>query len=348
MESNPMTYRVAIAPKEDEPTRAPLVSVIALCFSHAKFVVECLESIRAQTYKSVQLIIMDDCSTDNSATIIEQWISTTNTSCEFVKHAVNRGICATLNEALTLASGKYVSMVATDDVWMPDKLMRHVAEMEALPKEVAVLYGDAYQIDEAGTQLPELFIEWHKKKVPTETRIFGALLQGNFIPAMTPLIRRSMLVEAGPYDERLCYEDFDMWLRLSQRAQFVFSDYVSAKYRIVNNSVTRTVLWAKSVPRYRSEFLIYAKCVKVPNISAEERDWIFCRMRDAAENLRRMRDPAATRYIWSLFTHKPRGETFKMLIQAIFLRSPAVEKRVDRIVNLATYLARRVGSRPKT
>lgn len=320
----------------------PLVTVIVLCFNHERFAVECLESIRAQTYKNVQVLITDDCSTDRSVDIIAEWIRAAGRDYKFTIHPVNRGICATLNEALIDAKGKYVSIVATDDVWASEKLTRQVAEMESLGEQVGVLYSDAYRIDEAGNELGQLFIEWHEKKVPRETKIFPMLLQGNFIPAMTPLIRRSALVEIGPYDELLCYEDFDMWLRLSQRTEFVFSDFISAKYRIVDNSFTRTVLWTKSAPRYRAEFLIYAKCLNAPNLSDEQRDLILARMHDAAENLRRMRDPAAIEYICKLLPHRPRVKALRMLMQAIFLGSPVFEKKVDRAISVMTYVARKL------
>lgn len=323
------------------------MTVIAICFNHAKFVVECLSSIRAQTYKNVQLLIVDDCSTDGSVAIIKKWISITNTDCKFVNHTVNRGICATLNEALVDAKGKYVSVVATDDVWMAEKLTRQVAEMESLPDQVGVLYSDAYQIDEFGNQLPQSFIEWHNKKVPLETRIFPFLLEGNFIPAMTPLIRRSILVDIGGYDDRLCYEDFDMWLRLSQRVDFVFSEYISAKYRIVHNSVTRRVLWTKSAPRYKSEFLIYSKCLNASNLSVEQRQWILSQMRDAAQNLRKIGDPAAIKVIGKLLPYELRVEAFEMLILTVFPMSPAFEKKINRMASIVTYLGRKLISRGK-
>jgi len=169
------------------------------------------------------------------------------------------------------------------------------------------------------------------------------LLQGNFIPAMTTLIRRSMLSEVGPYDERLCYEDFDMWLRLSQHTDFVFSDYISAKYRIVSNSQTRTVLWTKSAPRYRSQFLIYSKCLSASNLSSEQRRWIVDNMRDAARDLRAINDPAAIEFIWKLLPYRPFQAT-KMLMLTLLSISPDVEQRMNRGGRVLIYLARRVMS----
>src|SRR5678815_3959281 len=119
----------------------PLVSVIALCYNHSRYVLECLESIRAQTYKNVQVILLDDFSRDSSVGLIEQWISDHSIEWIFIKHLANKGICKTLNEGMYHATGKYIALIATDDVWMPDKLHHQVKEMETRPLDVGVLYS---------------------------------------------------------------------------------------------------------------------------------------------------------------------------------------------------------------
>src|ERR1039457_6887169 len=97
-----------------ESNDLPLVSVLVGCYNHARYVTETLESVRLQTYPKIQLIIWDDCSRDNSVEAIQSWIRQHNYECIFLQHSVNRGICQSLNEALALAQGKYISMVAAD------------------------------------------------------------------------------------------------------------------------------------------------------------------------------------------------------------------------------------------
>ncbi len=130
----------------------PLVTVIACCYNHSAFVVESLESIRRQTYPRVQLIITDDASTDDSDAVITDWIARHQMSCTYLRHHTNKGICKTLNEALSHATGKYIALLATDDLWMHDKLANQIGIMETLPEKVGVLYSNAMQIDEAGTE----------------------------------------------------------------------------------------------------------------------------------------------------------------------------------------------------
>ncbi|HEY6328701.1 MAG TPA: glycosyltransferase, partial [Blastocatellia bacterium] len=121
---------------------SPLVSIIVGCYNQSRFVVETLESIKAQTYKSTQLIIFDDSSSDNSVEIIEDWLRKNGIDCIFIRHQENKGVCKSLNEALAVATGKYVSMVAADDVWLPDKIARQVEIAESQPDRVGVLYSD--------------------------------------------------------------------------------------------------------------------------------------------------------------------------------------------------------------
>ena len=154
----------------------PLVTVIACCYNHSAFVVESLESIRQQTYPHVQLIVTDDASTDDSPALIHDWIYRHQIRCTYLRHQTNKGLCKTLNEALSHAKGKYIALLATDDLWMPDKLESQVGLMEKLPEKVGVLYSDAIQINEAGVILPQRFIEAHTADPPTEGDIFSRLL----------------------------------------------------------------------------------------------------------------------------------------------------------------------------
>src|SRR6478672_937834 len=138
--------------------RFPLVTAFVGCYNHSRFVEECLDSVRQQTYPKLQVIIFDDCSKDNSVSVIENWLKEHQLDWQFITHTRNIGICASFNEVLRLARGKYISVVAADDVWLPDKTSRQVEMMEQMPGDVGVLYSDALQIDENGKTLPQMFI----------------------------------------------------------------------------------------------------------------------------------------------------------------------------------------------
>jgi glycosyltransferase involved in cell wall biosynthesis len=222
-------------------TGNPLVSMIVVCYNQSRFVVETLESVKAQTYKTTQLIIVDDCSSDDSVAVIDNWVRKNGIDCTFIRHQKNQGICKSLNDVLAVVTGKYVSMVASDDVWLPDKIARQVEIMESQPDHVGVVYSDAFQMDEHGHTLPDMFIAAHRKlpEMP-QGQILNVLLEGNFIPGMTTLIRRSCYDQVGLYDENLPWEDWDMWMRLARHYSFLYSPTPSAKYRRHQKSLSQS------------------------------------------------------------------------------------------------------------
>lgn len=219
----------------------PLVTVVAMCYNHSRFLRECLDSILHQSYPNIQLIITDDFSQDGSSAMIDLWIQANRVDCHFLKHEKNLGLCRTANEALSLACGKYISGVATDDVWFPDKIERQVLIMEQLSESVGIVYSDALVIDENGRTIGNSFIAAHRAlpEMP-EGNIHSTLWEGNFIPAMTTLVRRDCYSSVGPFDENLYFEDWDMWLRMARQYEFRYSPKISARYRIVSTSMAHS------------------------------------------------------------------------------------------------------------
>ena len=93
----------------------PLVTIICLCYNHSDFVVESLNSVINQDYKNIELIIIDDCSSDNSALVIKQWLKN-YPEILFIKNEVNLGNTKSFNKGLQLAKGDYIIDLASDDV----------------------------------------------------------------------------------------------------------------------------------------------------------------------------------------------------------------------------------------
>lgn len=258
-------------PAGEAAARRP-VTVIALCYNHARFVVECLESIRAQTFQDFQLIVTDDGSSDGSADRIDDWLRQHRPDAVFLRHGKNVGLCRTLNEAIARSEGDYISMIATDDVWEASKIEQQLAVMRNESEQVAVVYSDAIQIDEAGARLPKDFIEQHRPGFePPSGHVFAALAHDNFIPAMATLIRRQAIVDAGGYDERLLFEDYDMWLRLAQRHRFVFHPAKVARYRIVSTSIVRTSFSQNTAAFAYSMFMVCERKLGTKLLSDAER-----------------------------------------------------------------------------
>lgn len=238
----------------------PLVSIAVINYNNAKYVIDTLNSVRNQTYPNIELIITDDCSTDNSASLIKNWLKNYKGSYKFVRHRKNMGVCVTCNSCLKNATGEYFSLIASDDIMLPEKTARQVSFLRDTNDDTAAVYSDAYLMNEAGKPMNGCFIEKHRKfESAPSGNIYLSLLKGNFIPAMSLLIKTKVFEDVGLYDEDLVYEDYDMWLRIAAKYNIVFSDYVSARYRVRRNSLTFTIKnWEYSNAK------IFSKHVEAP------------------------------------------------------------------------------------
>ncbi len=177
----------------------PLVSIIALCYNQAQFCEDTLGSIYNQSYKNIELIIMDDFSSDNSVEKINRWINAhQDISIQFIPHNKNVGICKTLNEALKNAKGKYFELIACDDLMHPEKTSRQVSYLEATNNSVAMVYTDALLINDDGSDRYGLFIQRSRdfEQLPSG-KIYDVLLEENFIPAMSVMIKTAIIKSLG-------------------------------------------------------------------------------------------------------------------------------------------------------
>lgn len=218
-----------------------MVTATVACYNQAQFVIEALNSVKAQAYPNLHLVVVDDCSTDNSVEIIRDWLSAYYPESLLIAHQTRMGVCRTASDSLANAKGKYVRPLAADDCWVPGTLTRQIEMMEAASEDVGVLYSDAFQMDERGQVLPGMFIEAHRRFAePPEGWIFDTLLDGNFIPSASVVIRLRCLEAIGGIDESLMSEDWDLWLRIARKFKFAYFPEPTAKYRVVQSSMTRT------------------------------------------------------------------------------------------------------------
>ena len=220
----------------------PLVSIAAINYNNSRYVIDTLDSISKQTYPNIELVIVDDCSTDNCVELITDWLNTYDRPYKFVRHETNMGICAAYNSGLKNATGKYFTVIDTDDVMLPGKTTDQVNILEASDAKVGAVYSDAHVMDVNGVPIEGLFIRKHRQFVEIPSgNIYADLLQGNYIPCMTVMMKRMVFESVGAYDETLVYEDYDMWLRIAKEYEIVFSEFVSARYRIRPGSLTFTI-----------------------------------------------------------------------------------------------------------
>jgi glycosyltransferase involved in cell wall biosynthesis len=192
----------------------PLVSIIMPAYNHADYVMEALASVASQTYQNVELIVIDDGSTDTTAQVISDALKDLRRDMrvEF-RSQENAGVCITLNRALALAKGTYVQFLASDDVYLPEKTARSVDAFRSYAGDVAAVYSDGYIID-AQSRRQGLFSD--QNRVPMGRNVHRELILSNWIPALGILYRRDVLDQLGGFDPNLGYEDWDFLLRLTK------------------------------------------------------------------------------------------------------------------------------------
>ncbi|MEO5976381.1 MAG: glycosyltransferase [Chryseolinea sp.] len=242
----------------------PLVTVICISYNHERFIGQAIDSVINQTYEQIQIIIIDDGSADNSASVITQFKVKYN-SLEVLLLTQNVGNCAAFNTAYALAKGSFIVDFATDDVMMPDRIEKQVRQFEQYGGDVGIVFTDATYIDEKGKFIRNHFEHLLKfgliLKVPRGD-VYRSVLERYFIPSPTALIRRQVIDQLGGYDEKLSYEDFDLFVRASRLFKFEFLDERLTAVRKLSKSMS-TELYKRNDKQLMSTYDVCLKATKL-------------------------------------------------------------------------------------
>ena len=216
----------------------PLVSVICLCYNHAKYVRECIDSVLNQTYKNIQIIIVDDASTDQSKVVIQKIVAS-HPEITFIDLKKNLGNCKAFNKGLAEAKGDYIVDLATDDMFTTERIAKQIALFERLPKDFGVVHTNASYIDENGSYLRDHYHYLQSKrlldKMP-QGDVYEAVISKFFISAPTMLVKKAIFESLNGYDESLAYEDFDFWVRSARNWKYAYLNETLTKIRKVAGS----------------------------------------------------------------------------------------------------------------
>jgi glycosyltransferase involved in cell wall biosynthesis len=254
----------------------PLVSIILLCHAHENFVIPCLEAIKEQNYKNIEVLLVDDASPDNSVEKITQWCKTNGKYVtKFIALQQNIGNCKAFNQALVYAKGKYVIDLAADDILLPHCIENQVLNFEKLPENYAVVFANANYIDLEGN----ILYPHHKKnEIVAQNDIYQQIIQHSFICTPTMMMRKTVLDELHGYDEQLSYEDFDWWIRSSRKYYYAYIDKILVHKRIVKNSLGSYFYNTQAQKHLYSTYLICKK-IALQNRKKEEDKALAYRIR---------------------------------------------------------------------
>ena len=198
----------------------PLVSVICLSYNHQDYVVEALNSVINQTYTNIELLIADDCSSDNSAGVIQDWLKN-HPNVYFLANEKNLGNTKTFNQLAKKAKGAFIIDLAADDLLLPNCIEKQIVTFQnSKYKNLGIVYGNLIEIDEKGDFIKNYYTEEDK---PESGDIYKMVVgRVTKICSVSSMIKKTVLEKLEYYDEDLAYEDLDLWLRASRVYDFEY------------------------------------------------------------------------------------------------------------------------------
>ena len=211
----------------------PLVSVITPVFNSSRFIRDCITCVKGQTYENWELLLVDDCSTDDSAHIIKEEAAG-DERIVLIQLDKNGGAAAARNKALSMAKGEYIAFLDSDDIWLSEKLENQVHFM--VSNNISFSFTEYGFIDEDGNELNKLI------KVPAEVD-YNFLLKNTTIGCLTVMLDKRAFGNIQMLS--IMHEDYALWLSLLRTGCKAYGlQKKLALYRVVKGSLSSNKLKA--------------------------------------------------------------------------------------------------------
>lgn len=221
----------------------PLVSVCLVTYMHEKYIKECLLGLLNQTYENIELFILDDASEDQTYNILKSWMKKLTKrfiKVELIRNKRNCGnIPKNLNKLIKRAKGEYIRCFAGDDIMEKESIYYTVNYMEE-HLDYAMIYTNAYAVNDNfkyGMKSTKYVLSQRHKAYP-QKYLFKKLMQFNWIPATTVLIRSRIFKKYGLFDENIKFEDHEYWIRISRTENIGYIQKPLVYYRKADTSLT--------------------------------------------------------------------------------------------------------------
>lgn len=226
-----------------------LVSVIMPAYNVAPYIEASVRSVLAQSVNDWELLIIDDCSKDDSYEIALR-LAQEDSRIRVLKNERNSGVSKTRNYGISMARGSYIALLDSDDQWYPEKLEKQLALMQRTGAQIG--YSSYAMLNEKGEQVHKDYL------VPAQTD-FKKMLLCNVIGCSTVMLKAD-IAKANPFDETYYHEDYVLWLTLMQQGcKAVGCTEVLVAYCVRDDSRS-----AKKFASAKKRWLIYRKHLKLP------------------------------------------------------------------------------------
>jgi len=218
----------------------PVVSVICICFNHEAFVQQAINSVLNQTYKNIELIVINNASSDNSHNVITE-ITDKNPSIKYIKFTEPVSSTKAFNYGFKQCKGTYLIDLSADDVLLNDCIEKQVNFFAQQNDNTGLIFGNAYHINENGTRTKPYFKVDEQNKVTDlllhKTNYLRLLSTGIVMCSVASMFTRKHFELFKGYNEELFFEDLDYWLRLSRLYKIKFLDDFLVEKRFLENSL---------------------------------------------------------------------------------------------------------------
>ena len=243
----------------------PKVSVILPTYNRLPMLKEAMDSVLAQNFEDMELIVVDDGSTDGTAEEMKRY----GGRVKLIQHSRNRGVSAARNKGILHARGKYIAFLDSDDLWVKGKLRIQVSFLDDNP-HYPICYTDEIWIRRGKRVNPMI------KHAKYSGWIFEKCLPLCIISPSSVMMKRTLFSKVGLFDEALpVCEDYDFWLRVSARFPIFFID----RKLIVKRGGHPDQLSQRSWGNDRCRVIALEKLLSVPYIGSEEREMILKEMK---------------------------------------------------------------------
>jgi glycosyltransferase involved in cell wall biosynthesis len=210
-------------------TKGPKISVIIPTYNRAAYLYESIDSVLCQTYEDLELIVVDDGSSDNTREVVQEY---NDLRIKYI-YKKNGGAASALNLGIKESKGNYIARLDSDDMFLPEKLEMQIKFIDFNP-DIGLVYTQAYNTDEKGNVL-ELYLKDHT--YPNNS--LKVLRYFLFPPSQSIMFRKSCIDRVGYFDEDMpITEDWDFCIRMAQYYKFAYIDKPLVKIRKHTKMIT--------------------------------------------------------------------------------------------------------------
>ena len=195
--------------------KLPLISVIIPSYNREHLIGRSIRSVLNQTYKEIEVIVVDDGSTDNTRDVVSSF---KDSRIRYIRHDNNRGGCIARNTGINASRGEYIAFQDSDDEWLPEKMEKQMHVFNSVPKYVGIVYSAFLRVKDCSAS----FIPSNKVTIK-DGNLLNQLIKGNFISTQTTILRKTCFDKAGVFDKNLHrLQDWELFIRMSKYFEFKY------------------------------------------------------------------------------------------------------------------------------